>query len=212
MPLIAVDGIDGAGKTEFCEILADYIQETYGLDDEQIVISSDLKFSVFAERVRALLVGGGICAMTELYLVLAARAQHLHDVVKPALAAGKVVILDRYIQSTYAYQYRAGGVPYDLVRHAHNAMEAPMANLQLILVLPVEVARKRIIERCGIDAIEGRSLKYQTVICNFFNAQPELSLDKYHFDQKQIDAERSRQEMLEQAKPVLARLFVRTVN
>lgn len=206
MPLIAVDGIDGAGKTTFCETLADYIQEAYGFNDEQIVISSDLRFSPFADSVRALFVSGDLQPLTELYLICAARAQHLDEVVMPALNAGHVVILDRYLLSTMAYQGTGGGLHNDALVHALTPLCAPFPDLQLVLVLPQEIAQARLQARGGSDAIEQRCASYQHRIAVFFDSASRHPV-KFGKPQQRILSDQSQADMLAQAKPALTALF-----
>lgn len=93
------------------------------------------------DAIRALFLGpsgSGLDAWTELFLVEAARAQHLAEVVRPALRAGRVVLCDRYTDSTLAYQGYGRGLPLPAIRRLHRlASLSPAPDLTLLFDLPV---------------------------------------------------------------------------
>ena len=83
--------------------------------------------------------GEGLDAWSELFLVEAARAQHLVEVVRPALAAGRVVLCDRYTDSTVAYQGHGRGLPLPAIRRLHQLPALrPIPDLTLLFDLPVD--------------------------------------------------------------------------
>ncbi len=100
---ITLEGIDGTGKSTHARRLASYLRKR-GIP---VVLSREPGGTTVGEQVRRLLLNPKICKMsslTELALMYAAREQHLEEVVRPALARGRVVISDRYNDASFAYQ------------------------------------------------------------------------------------------------------------
>ncbi len=101
--LISFEGTDGCGKSTQIKMLAEYL-EAKGHD---VIVSREPGGCRIGEKIREILLdaeNAELSPMCELFLYEAARAQHMAEVVFPALEAGKTVILDRFIDSTYAYQ------------------------------------------------------------------------------------------------------------
>ncbi len=100
---ITLEGIDGTGKSTHARRLASYLRKR-GIP---VVLSREPGGTKVGEQIRRLLLNPTICKMsslTELTLMYAAREQHLEEVVRPALARGRVVISDRYNDASFAYQ------------------------------------------------------------------------------------------------------------
>ncbi len=115
---ITFEGGEGVGKSTQVKILAERLAEN-GID---VLLTREPGGSPGAEEIRALLVRGGTDKwqpMTEALLHNAARAEHLEKTVKPALAAGKWVISDRYADSTIAYQGYGQGVDINALLEIH---------------------------------------------------------------------------------------------
>ena len=86
----------------------------------------------------------------ELLLVFAARAQHLSQVVKPALARGAIVVCDRFTDATYAYQGAARGMPYDWIDQLRGLVHPALApDITFLLDMPVAEAARRVASRGG---------------------------------------------------------------
>ena len=102
--LITLEGNDGSGKTTQIELLKSKMIETYG---DRVVFAREPGGSRIAEQIREIIMSKdnmGLCPTTELLLYEAARAQFCNDFLIPALVDGKVVVCDRFYDSTYAYQ------------------------------------------------------------------------------------------------------------
>jgi len=101
--LITLEGLDGSGKTTQIKRLAGWLQRR-GIDP---VVTRQPGGTATGDRIRALLLDSGSCPMapmTEMALMFADRAQAISEVIEPALAAGRVVLCDRFTDSTEAYQ------------------------------------------------------------------------------------------------------------
>ena len=156
---ITLEGPEGAGKSTNREYLAARLREQ-GID---VLLTREPGGTPLAERVRELLLAPSDEPMakdTELLLVFAARAQHLAQVIVPALERGAVVLCDRFTDATYAYQ--GGGRGLDVARIAQLetfVQGALRPDLTLVFDLPVEVGLSRAAARGRLDRFEqeGRS-------------------------------------------------------
>ena len=105
---ISFEGVEGAGKSTQAKLLAEYIVELGYL----VVLTREPGGTPIAEQIREILLEPGNVEMmeiTELLLYLASRAQHVHQLILPALSEGKVVICERFSDATFAYQGYARG-------------------------------------------------------------------------------------------------------
>jgi dTMP kinase len=156
---LTFEGIEGSGKTTQIERLADRLRAA----DEPAVVTREPGGSPLGRRLRALLLGediGPIEPIAELLLYVADRAQHLRDVVEPALAAGTHVLCDRYMDATLAYQGFARGLDLDFIRGLHRRPPLDRRPDRTILLdlepeLGLDRARRRN-DDLGLDTAEGR--------------------------------------------------------
>lgn len=113
---IVLEGVEGSGKSTQARLLGEWLGEA-GIPH---VLTREPGGTTVGEEIRgALLHGGDMPARTELLLYLAARAALVEQVVRPALAAGQVVVADRFELSTLAYQSYGRGLPLEAVRSAN---------------------------------------------------------------------------------------------
>jgi dTMP kinase len=140
---ITMEGMDGCGKSTQLEMLA-HALEARGLDP---IITREPGGTPIGEGVRGLLVSDvsvGISPITELFLIVAARAQHVVEVIKPNMKAGKVVISDRYTDSTVAFQGYGRGIDLSMIDKMNQlATGGFKPDLTILFDLDPEVARAR---------------------------------------------------------------------
>lgn len=167
---ITVEGIDGCGKSTQARLIAAAL-EAAGHDVLRLREPGGVKIS---EQIRAILLDpanaemGDVC---ELLLYEAARAQLVHQVIKPALAAGKTVICDRFYDSTTAYQAFADGLDRNMVSQANElAVDGCRPDLTLVFDLPVEDALRRRSGREAEDRLELKGLEFQERVAAGFRA------------------------------------------
>lgn len=141
--LIALEGIDGSGKTTQARLLAEFFEK----NGRSAVLSHEPTQGPHGTRLRESARAGRLSPQDELDLFLADRRYHLETLVNPALEAGKVVILDRYYFSNIAYQGARGFDPAEVRRL--NEVFAPPPDHLFLLDLPVETALARIGVRDG---------------------------------------------------------------
>lgn len=155
--LITFEGIEGCGKTVQSRLLYNYLQDK-GISS---ILTREPGGSDISERIREILLDRKHLDMvpyTELFLYLASRAQHTQEVIKPALAQGKVVICDRYIDASVAYQGEGRGIPKILIKQLNNtATGGLLPNVTFLLDIEPEIALKRI-ERD--DRLERESIEF----------------------------------------------------
>ena len=135
---IVIEGIDGTGKSTQARRLAAWF-ETQG---REVVVSREPTDGPWGRKLRESAASGRLAPADELDYFLKDRQQHVTELIAPALAAGKVVILDRYYFSSMAYQGCRGFDPAE-IRRLNEAI-APLPDLLLILDLEVDVALGRI--------------------------------------------------------------------
>jgi len=146
---ITLEGGEGAGKSTQIKLLAAWLRER-GID---VVQTREPGGATGAERIRELLVKGDADRWTpiaETLLHYAARADHLDRTIRPALAAGRWVICDRFADSTTAYQGYGHGVSLDVIDSLFKAVVGETApDLTVILDLPAEQGLQRATGRAG---------------------------------------------------------------
>lgn len=144
---ITFEGLDGTGKTTQLKALESYLRDQGRL----CVITREPGGTPLGSLMRRVLLEVAqqpIAAPTELFLYLADRAQHVDDVILPALAAGKIVICDRYTDSTLAYQGYGRGIDLKFLRQLNAfANRGVQPDLTFLLDCPVELALSRTAQR-----------------------------------------------------------------
>jgi len=135
---IVIEGIDGTGKSTQARRLATWFEA----QGREVVVSREPTDGPWGRRLRESAASGRLSAAEELDYFLKDRRQHVEELISPSLAAGKVVILDRYYFSTMAYQGCRGFEPAEIRRL--NEVFAPQPDLLLILDLDVDTALERI--------------------------------------------------------------------
>lgn len=142
---VTFEGCEGSGKSTQLKYLGEYLKET-GVD---FIMTREPGGSVIAEDIRRIILNGSyteMCDECEALLYAASRMQHLKEVVEPALAAGKLVVCDRYVDSSFAYQGYARGLGVEFIKNINSyALEKYSPDLTIFMdISPVEAfARKR---------------------------------------------------------------------
>ncbi|NLP32734.1 MAG: dTMP kinase, partial [Oligella ureolytica] len=145
---LTIEGVDGAGKSSHME----RISTCFKAHRYDIVTTREPGGTPLAERLREILLSQNMSLETELLLMFAARQEHINQLIKPALAAGRAVICDRFTDSSFAYQ--GGGRQMSLqkiqslVDLVHPELEP---DLTLLFDLPLEIARARMLRERQLD-------------------------------------------------------------
>jgi len=164
---ITLEGGEGVGKSTQVRALADALGKR-GID---VLVTREPGGSEGAERIRGLLLGGANdwSASAETLLFAAARADHVEKLIAPALASGRWVLCDRFVESSLAYQGGAGGLGVDMVRAINAfAIGDVMPDRSLVLLLADGANRAEARDNGASDAIGGRSGDYHRKVDDAF--------------------------------------------
>jgi len=157
---ITVEGIEGAGKSSNIAFTENLLR-SHGHD---VLLTREPGGTLLGEELRALLLGhkhDGMHDLTELLLMFAARAEHLHGKILPALEAGKWVICDRFTDATYAYQGGGRQLDTSAISTLENLVQGSRRpDLTLLLDLPVETGLARAAKRSEPDRFERQKLEF----------------------------------------------------
>lgn len=138
---ITLEGVDGAGKSTHIS----WIAERLGKGGREVVVTREPGGTPLAEKLRALVLAEPMDPLAETLLMFAARADHVHKVIRPALERGAWVVCDRFTDATLAYQGAGKGVPADRIRQLAQAVHPGLLPDQtLVFDCPYEVSRSRL--------------------------------------------------------------------
>lgn len=124
---IALDGIDGSGNTTHSKLLADWVAKSLGL---KVLLTSEPTIQPIGQLMRRYLRKPNIPSATDALLFAADRVEHVERVIKPALAKGQVVVSDRYLESSIAYQ-SSQGLPVEWLLSINKHAIKPSLNIIL---------------------------------------------------------------------------------
>ena len=197
-----MEGPEGAGKSTNREYLAQRLRD-HGLD---VVLTREPGGTPLAESIRELLLAPADEPMNsdaELLLVFAARAQHLAQVIRPALERGAVVLCDRFTDATYAYQGGGRGLSTQRIEQLESFVQGEMRpDLTLVFDLPVEVGLSRAAARGRLDRFEQEGLGFFEAVRNTYLRRAGQDRQRYRI----VDAAQSLaavQEALDRLLPEL---------
>lgn len=149
--LITLEGGEGVGKSTLAAGLHAAIERA----GQSVMRTREPGGSPGADEIRKLIVTGAgdrWSGLTETLLLTAARNDHLERTIRPALARGEWVVCDRFVDSTFAYQVVARGLPRATFDALNAALKSPTPDLTLVLDLDVEVGLSRALGRAGGEA------------------------------------------------------------
>ena len=196
---ITLEGTEGAGKSTALSFVEEKIRAA-GID---LVVTREPGGTELGEKIRALLLDknhSSMCDDTELLLMFAARAQHLDELIKPALANGQWVLCDRFTDATYAYQGGGRGLNLDHIATLEKLVQGTLRpDITLLLDIPVEQGLARAGERGELDRFEQEKVE-------FFERVRQTYLDRssqYPNQYRVIDASKTIAEVQHQLAHVL---------
>jgi dTMP kinase len=149
---ITFEGVDGAGKSTHLAWFADALRQR----GHEIVVTREPGGTPLGEQLRGILLNQPMSIGTEALLMFAARLEHIEQVIKPALQAGKWVISDRFSDASFAYQGGGRGLDWEKLSQLEEWVHADLQpDLTLFFDVPVEVAQQRLrmSDRAGANNI-----------------------------------------------------------
>lgn len=199
---ISFEGTEGVGKT----ILIREIYAHYEQKGAEIILTREPGGTPLAEQIRALLLSVShdekMSDDTELLLMYAARAQHLQQVILPALQAGKTVLCDRFTDASFAYQCAGRGLNENKLAVLNQSFVSRMPDITLWLDAPVELGMSRARERGALDRFEQEKVsffeKVRAGYTRLWQQHPERI--------KRLDATQAPEKVLEQALEQIGKL------
>ncbi|KGM06347.1 Thymidylate kinase [Methylophaga thiooxydans] len=144
---ISIEGIEGAGKSTQMRFIQSFLEH----QGKTVIVTREPGGTVLGEQIRELLLtprDEGMSHDAELLLMFAARAEHLEQVIKPALSRGDWVLSDRFVDATFAYQGGGRGIDIKRIESISDwTLQSIHTDLTLLFDLPVSVGQERVIKR-----------------------------------------------------------------
>jgi len=196
---ITIEGQDGAGKTTNIEVIKAYLEEA----SIPFVQSREPGGTALGESIRELILHSGddhIGDKAELLLMFAARAQHIQDVIEPALKRGDWVLCDRFTDATYAYQGGGRGMNMKDISELENTVQGKLRpDLTVLLDLPVELGESRAGQRSEPDRFEQQKLNFKQQVRDCYLSRALTEPDRI----KVVDASLSIDQVRESIQSVM---------
>jgi len=199
---ITVEGTEGVGKSTNMAFIEQWLKDA----GKDLVITREPGGTELGEKLRSVLLDAkeqSMCDDTELLLMFAARAQHLQEVILPALNAGKWVLCDRFTDSTYAYQGGGRGIDEARIAQLEQWVQGDRRpDMTLILDLPIDVGLERAGKRSTPDRFELEKYDFFNKVRDVFLARAALSPERYTV----IDASPTLSEVQQSIQNVLEKM------
>lgn len=198
---IILEGIEGVGKSTQLKFISDYLKQK----NIPLTITREPGGTPLAEAIRELVLTFDssketVTPETELLLFFAARAQHIHTVIEPALARGDWVICDRFIETSYAYQGGGRGIDLAFIQDLQKWVQKDLkVDCVLLLDAPIDLALKRTLRRKKIDRIESETADFFNRARDTYLARAKQTQNNYHI----IDASLSLKEVQKKIQSIL---------
>ena len=192
---ISFEGTEGVGKTTLIRKIYEYLVQ----QGQEVVLTREPGGTPMAEQIRSLLLSvnhdENMSNDTELLLMYAARAQHLQQVIVPALLAGKTVLCDRFTDASFAYQCAGRGLSREKLHVLNQNFVSHMPNVTFWLDAPIELGMSRARERGALDRFEQEKVTFFEKVRAGYQELFEQSPERM----KRLDATQSPEQVFEQA-------------
>lgn len=155
---ITFEGIEGSGKSTQIQMLKEFFEKKA----LKAFFTKEPGSSEIGKEIRSILLNkeNKIYPQTEIFLIFADRVQHVQEIIKPNLNEGKIVVSDRYYDSSVAYQGQREGISkieiYELIEN----LDLPTPDITFLLDLPANVGLKRAKNRASLDRFESEEISF----------------------------------------------------
>lgn len=203
--LITLEGNDGSGKSSVIEAIRKTLEEK----GYPVVYTREPGGSQIAENIRKVILdveNTGMDAKTEALLYAASRREHIEKTIRPALEAGKIVLCDRFIDSSLAYQGYARGLGIDEVYHMNlYATEGLLPDLTILVCVKPEIGIARITQnhRGELDRLESEKMEFHQKVYQGYLAVQK----KFPARIQMIDGEKTKEEVRLDALDIVLRFI-----
>ena len=169
---ITFEGIEGSGKSTQIQLLKEFFEKKA----QKAFFTKEPGSSEVGKKIRSILLNkeNKISPQTEIFLIFADRVQHVQEIIKPNLNEGKIVISDRYYDSSIAYQGQREGVDKTEIYELINMLDLPTPDITFLLDLPVDIGLKRAKNRASLDRFESEEISFhEGVRQNYLDLQQQ---------------------------------------
>ena len=192
---ISFEGTEGVGKTTLIRKIYEHLEQ----QGQQVVLTREPGGTPMAEQIRALLLSvnheESMSNDTELLLMYAARAQHLQQVIVPALTEQKTVLCDRFTDASFAYQCAGRGLSQSKLQLLNDHFVSHMPNITFWLDAPIETGMSRARERGALDRFEQEKVSFFEKV----RVGYQQLWERYPERVKRLDATQSPEQVFAQA-------------
>jgi dTMP kinase len=193
---ITFEGMDGAGKSTHLVWFADALRQR-GLD---VLVTREPGGTPLGEQLREILLNQPMSIGTEAMLMFAARMEHIEQIIKPALRAGKWVISDRFSDASFAYQGGGRGMDWEKLVQLEQWVHPDLQpDLTLFFDVPVEVARQRLASNASLDRFEQEQADFFERVRAGYHKRVQQNPQRYAV----IDAARTINEVQQQLGKII---------
>ncbi|WP_058487027.1 dTMP kinase [Defluviitalea phaphyphila] len=191
---ITVEGPDGSGKTTQIKELEKYfINKGY-----EVILTREPGGTKISEKIRNIILdieNKELSDMTEALLYAASRAQHVKEKIKPAIDEGKIVISDRFVDSSIVYQGYARGIGIEIIEEINKfAIQNTMPDITFFFDIEPKLAMKRKVSQKALDRLENENMSFHNLVYKGY----KILADRYPNRIKVINARNSIEEVREQ--------------
>ena len=169
---ITFEGIEGSGKSTQIQLLKEFFEKKA----QKAFFTKEPGSSEVGKKIRSVLLNkeNKIFPQTEIFLIFADRVQHVQEIIKPNINEGKIVISDRYYDSSIAYQGQREGVDKTEIYELINMLDLPTPDITFLLDLPVDIGLKRAKNRASLDRFESEEISFhEGVRQNYLDLQEQ---------------------------------------
>lgn len=201
---ITVEGTDGSGKTTQINLIQEYLTEK----GYEVLLTREPGGNKISEKIRDIILDTENTVMgevTEMLLYASARAQLISEVIKPAIDNGKIVICDRFVDSSYAYQGFGRGIDLMSITSINRiAIDGVMPDITFFFDISPEIALNRRINSTGADRIEKEKMEFHMRV---YDGYRKLAIF-YPERITTIDSNRSKEAIFKDVKTCLDELLI----
>ena len=165
---ISLEGIEGAGKSTHLSFIASQLEKS----GREVLSTREPGGTPLGEQIRHILLlqkPMAIDSMSELLLMFAARAQHIREIIRPALHNGQIVLCDRFTDSSYAYQGGGRGIPAETISQLARIVQADLKpDITLLFDVPVVTGLERACKNREADRFEKETIAFFQTVRNTY--------------------------------------------